>query len=174
MREHSGYAQARQVAPRQPPCHGLTSFENKPPLTGAAMRRAALGVCFALTVVACGSKSPITPSPPMTRIISLSGNLDFGTLPINQSVTSTLTIRSNGNAPLIITGITWFQNGGPDDILPADVIPNWRSGTIQPGASQEVVVRFTPRSPVSYSGTITVNGDVMSGTTTIQFTGAGR
>ena len=138
------------------------------------MRHTAVGMCFALTLVACGSKSPTTPSPTPTRIISLSGNIDVGNIPINQSSTATLSIRNNGNAPLTVTGVTWSQ--APTDPEAPPVITNlgWRSGTIQPGDLQDVVVQFTPAQPGSFNGAITVQGNQTSGVSGIAFTGAGR
>ena len=138
------------------------------------MRRAAVGVCFALTLVACDSKSPTTPSPTPTRIISLSGNIDVGNIPINQSSTATLGIRNNGTAPLTITGVSWSQAPTEPDAPPAITNLSWRSGSIQPGALQDVVVEFRPTQPGPFNGAITVNGDQTSGTNGIGFTGVGR
>ena len=96
------------------------------------MRRTALSVCLAMTLVACGSKSPTTSSPTPTRIISLSGNIDVGVIPINQSSTATLSIRNNGTEPLIITGVTWFQAATDPETSPVITNLSWRNGTIQP------------------------------------------
>lgn len=131
----------------------------------------ALTVVCLLSAIACGSKSPTSPSTPSTptptRIIQLGGNMDFGQIQINQSFSATLNVRNNGNAPLTITGIT--GSGG----ITAVTALSWTSGTIAPGTSQDITVRFTPTAPQTYSGTITVNGDQTSGTNTIQFTGTG-
>jgi hypothetical protein len=47
------------------------------------------------------------------------------------------------------------------------------SGTVQPGGSQAVTVRFTPTIPQLYSGTINVVGDQTSGSNIVNFLGQG-
>lgn len=131
-------------------------------------------VClFAPPLSSCGSKSPTSPSntpPPSatpTKIISLNGNLAFGDIQVGQSFTATLEIRNSGNAALTVTGLT--ASGGIGSSLAA----SWTEGTIAPGASQMVTIRFSPTSATSYSGTLTVAGDHTSGTNTISISGTG-
>lgn len=124
-----------------------------------------------LTVAACGSKSPTSPSttpPPtttQTRVISLEGTLDFGAIQINQSFSATLRIHNSGTAQLTVTSLT-----GPNT---ANFSASWTSGTIPAGSSQAVTIRFSPTAPQSYGGTLTVNADHTSGTNTIQIAGRG-
>jgi hypothetical protein len=96
----------------------------------------------------------------------LGGNLRFGDVIIgdvrNDGV---LTISNDGNTALTVTGMTQPAGGAYS--------ASWTSGTISPGATQTVNIRFAPTVVQSYTGNITVNGDQTSGTNTIQVVGAG-
>jgi N-acetylmuramoyl-L-alanine amidase len=98
----------------------------------------------------------------VTRVIGLSGNLAFGSVTVGTTATRTLTISNSGNATLTVSGITY----------PSGFSGAW-SGTIGPGGSQNVTVRFAPTSVTSYGGTVIVNGDQTSGTNTIAASGTG-
>ena len=97
-----------------------------------------------------------------TRIISLSGNLAFGSVMVGSSAQSTLTINNTGNSTMTISSISY----------PGGFSGNW-SGTIAAGGSQPVTVTFSPVSATSYSGTVTVNSDMTSGVNTIATSGTG-
>ncbi len=138
------------------------------------MKKALLLATAALLAISCGSKStPTSPStnpPPTaspTRIINLSGAMDFGNIQVGQSFSATLHIGNAGNSPLTVTGIT--GNNNITSVLKA----NWTSGSVPAGGNQDVVMTFTPGAARTYSGTITVNGDHTSGTNTIAFSGTG-
>ena len=129
------------------------------------IRRALL--LLALAAAACGKDSPTaptpTPAPANTRVVSLSGSLAFGAVEIGRTSDLTLTIGNTGTATLSVTGIT----------SPAGYTLNWTNGTIAPGGSQQVTVRFAPTAAQSYGGTLTVNGDHTGGTNTASLSGAG-
>lgn len=99
---------------------------------------------------------------PTTKVIALSGDMAFGNVTINTTVTRTLTITNTGTALLTVTSITY-----PTGFTGAF------SGTIAPGASHDVSVVFAPTLVQSYSGTITVASDKTSGTNTVSASGAG-
>lgn len=138
--------------------------------TMAALRRSALALALAVFATACGgggSSTPTspTPTPPgPTRIVNVSGNLAFGDVPVGSSRDLSFTIANTGTATLTVSGLS--ITGG----LAAITTASWLSGTIAPGASQSVTVRFSPTAAGSYSGTLTVNGDQTSGTNTIAVT----
>jgi uncharacterized protein YkwD len=96
-------------------------------------------------------------------VITLSGNLAFGAVEVGKTSELTLTIGNSGARTLSVTGIT----------SPAGYTPNWTSGTIAPGGSQQVTVRFAPAAAQSYDGTLVVNGDQTSGTNTVSLSGTG-
>ncbi len=100
-----------------------------------------------------------------TRIISLSGDLTFGTVNIGQQANAQFRITNSGNSTLTITGMTGPAGG----VYTA----SWLSGAIAPGASQLVTVFFTPTAAQNYNGTLTVIGDQTSGTNTIPISGSG-
>ena len=100
---------------------------------------------------------------PATRIISLSGDMDFGEVTIGQSGQRTLTISNDGNSTLTVSSIS-FPSGFSGD---------WTSGSVAAGGSQEVTVTFSPTEAATYDGTITVNSDHTSGTNTASCSGTG-
>ncbi len=106
--------------------------------------------------------TPTTPSTP-TRIISLSGDLTFGSVQTGQTPTTTMTVTNSGNAALTITSTSY----------PSGFTGNFANGTIAAGASQSVTVMFIPTTAQAYSGTITFTGDQTSGTNTIAVSGTG-
>ena len=127
---------------------------------------------FALAASACGGQeSPTAPTPvssssaaqTASRVVSLSGSLTFGRVEVGRTAESALTVANSGTAALSVSGIT-----APDGFT-----VNWSSGTIAPGGSQQVVVRFAPTAARSYTGTLTVNGDQTAGSNTIQLAGSG-
>lgn len=131
----------------------------------------ALGVLAALSIACGGSDSPSTPTAPSTstptRVMSLSGSLTFGGVDVGDSREQSFTISNTGTAPLAITGMT--ATGGFADHSNA----SWTSGTIAPGGSQVVTVRFTPKATGTFNGTFTVNGDQTSGANTLPITASG-
>ncbi|MGE4490024.1 MAG: choice-of-anchor D domain-containing protein, partial [Kiritimatiellales bacterium] len=106
----------------------------------------------------------ITPAP--TRIISLSGDLDFPQTQVGLSVSvpGALKISNTGNSSLNITGIS-YPSGFSGE--------NWK-GTILDGGEKNITVTFSPAAARDYNGTITVNSDNRTGgENTITCTGLG-
>ena len=97
-----------------------------------------------------------------TRIISLSGNMVFGDVPVGSSLQRTLTISNTGNSTLNVSGLSYASC----------LSGNW-SGAIAEGSSHNVTITFSPLLQSSYSGNITVNSDKTAGTSTISFSGTG-
>ena len=97
-----------------------------------------------------------------TRIISLSGDLSFGSISVGTLTTRTLTIANTGDSALTVTSIS-YPNGFRGD---------W-SGTIAAGALQNVVVTFAPTAAVGYGGELTVNSDKTGGISTRTLSGVG-
>jgi uncharacterized membrane protein len=104
-----------------------------------------------------------TGTAPPTRIISLTGNLAFGSVQVGATATAQLTITNSGNATLTVTGIA----------VPIGYAANWTSGTIAPGASRYVTITFAPAAAQTYNGTLVVNADQTGGTNTIAVSGTG-
>jgi hypothetical protein len=133
-----------------------------------------LGVfLLAILANACGSgggsptsPTPSTPAAPAaTRIISLGGNLAFGEVQVGSSRSATLTISNGGNATLTVSGLG--ATGG----IVAQSSASWTSGTIAPGASQQVTITFRPTTAGTFAGTVTVDADHTSGTNSIPISG---
>lgn len=111
-----------------------------------------------------GSSTPtmLTVGTTSTRIISVSGNLAFGSVTVGSTPQSTLTIYNTGNSTLTVSGISY----------PSGFSGAW-SGTIAAGGSHGVTVTFSPTAVTSYGGTVTVNSDATSGGNTIAASGTG-
>jgi uncharacterized protein YkwD len=122
---------------------------------------------LALAASACEKNNPTAPTPNSpsanTRVISLTGTLAFGAVEIGKTSDLTLTIVNAGTGTLSVSGIT-----SPDGYA-----LSWTNGTITPGGSQQVTVRFAPTSARSYDGTLTVNGDHTGGANTASLSGTG-
>lgn len=113
--------------------------------------------CLTLNL-ACGG-SPNSPSE--SRVVSLTGDLTFPNAIVGSPQQTTLTIRNTGSAPLTITALT-----GPNWLA-----ANWTSGTIAPGGTQLVSIRFVPPVAGQYAGTIVANADQTGGSNAINVSG---
>jgi len=127
----------------------------------------ALALAIALFCAGCGgSSNSSTPTSPTTstpvtstRVINVTGDLNFGQLTVGDAQTKVMTIANNGTGPLTVTGLSGPCGGS--------FTVSWASGTISAGSSQSVSVRFAPTAAQSCTGVVTVNGDQTSGTNTI-------
>jgi chitodextrinase len=104
----------------------------------------------------------VTIDSPITRVIGLSGDLDFGVVPTNTVGTRTLTIANSGNSMLNVSNITY----------PLGFSGAW-SGAIASGSSTNVTVTFAPTALTSYGQTVMVISDATSGTASLQISGTG-
>ncbi len=133
--------------------------------------RCLLLVAVAASTSDCGKGSPAAPTSAsnstagavVTRVVSLGGSLNFGAVEIGKTSELTLTIGNTGTGSLSVTGIT----------APGGYTPSWTNGTIAPGGSQQVTVRFAPLAAQSYDGLLTVHGDHTAGTNTASLSGTG-
>jgi len=128
------------------------------------MIRQSLAVSLTLCLVACSKDSPTAPGGTApTRILSVTGNLAFGGVEVGAVKELSFSIVNGGNAPLTVTGIT----------VPDRYRPDWTSGQIPAGGSQNVTLRFEPWAPMAYDGTLTISADQTSGTPTLGISGTG-
>ena len=95
-------------------------------------------------------------------IISVSGNLDFGTAFIGDFIVSDFVISNTGLVPLTISNIIL-----PND---TDFAVDWTDGIIQPGASQTVNIGYSPSSEGDHSGILQIISDATQGNGTLQVT----
>jgi hypothetical protein len=87
---------------------------------------------------------------------------------VGSSATATLTISNTGNAALSVSGIS-ASGAGLSTVLFSD----WSSGTVAPGASQQVTIQFAPAAAQAYSGNVVVSSDATGGTNTVPVAGTG-
>lgn len=120
-----------------------------------------------ICLAACSKDSPTSPTPTPTttetRVIALFGSLAFGSVDINTSVTRGFQIANHGNAPMTVTSMT----------APGGYTASWTSGVIAAGAVQDIAIRFSPTEARTYNGTLTVQANQTSGTTTTSVSGTG-
>ncbi|CAD0002416.1 Ig-like domain-containing protein [Flavobacterium salmonis] len=100
---------------------------------------------------------PVSGSGAITKIINISGNLDFVLFADTGCVFQNMTISNTGNTNLNITGI---NVGSPFAV-------NWTNGVIPPGQSKNVTVRFCSMGDRIYQSTINVLSDKTDGVSTI-------
>ncbi|HEX5070031.1 MAG TPA: FG-GAP-like repeat-containing protein [Vicinamibacterales bacterium] len=129
---------------------------------GFSVQSLAISPAAPATVYAGGDVFVTNVGQAITRVIAISGNLDFGLAPIGGSPSRTLTITNSGNSNLTVSGIAY----------PAAFGGAW-SGTILPGGHQDVIVTFSPSALALYGGTVTVTADQTSGTATATASGRG-
>ncbi|MCF7837803.1 MAG: choice-of-anchor D domain-containing protein [Candidatus Marinimicrobia bacterium] len=95
------------------------------------------------------------------RDIRLEGDLEFGTLRVNETATRAFAIHNDGNAPLNVSGITYppgYSGGG--------------AVTVQPGAQHPVNVTFAPTPAGNYDGVLTVQSDATAGGNSLPLAGS--
>jgi hypothetical protein len=98
-----------------------------------------------------------------TRILNLSGNLDFGEVTVNGYGLRTLTISNGGNSPLHISGLSHSNGKFAGSFV----------GTIPVGVSRNITLAFQPTVTGVLGGTLVVNSDATSGQATVVETGRG-
>lgn len=121
------------------------------------------------TITVASNATLGTPSIPVsgtgtgsTKIISLSGILDFGSLLVGRTLSSSLIITNVGNATLNVSSIT----------LPSGFSGSF-SGTVAAGASHTVAITFSPTAVLTYGGFVSVNSDATGGGSTFEISGQG-
>jgi hypothetical protein len=97
-----------------------------------------------------------------TRLISVSGDLAFGTVTVGSSSNRTLAISNTGNSTLTVGSISYPRGFSGD----------W-SGVISAGGSTNLVVMFAPGVATDYYGSLTVNSDATGGGNTLSVSGVG-
>lgn len=110
------------------------------------------------TTAASGTGIPLN-----APAIGLTADLAFGPVSVGGSAHRTMVIVNQGNSPLTVSSVSYPSGFGG----------NWSSGTVPVGNSQAVTVTFSPLSPISYGGLVTVNSDAISGTNTTAASGSG-
>ncbi len=101
-------------------------------------------------------------TPRIERPIFLSGDLSFGTVPVGESATRTLTISNAGNAALNVNSIN----------LPEGFTTSF-SGAIAPTNAVDAAITFAPLTGGPFGGTLKVTSDATSGTTNYFISGTG-
>jgi hypothetical protein len=124
-------------------------------------------------VSACNKKSPIDPSlfalsSSGTRLISLSGDISFGSIPVGTTATRELVITNTGTGPVSVTGLA--TEGGTGTL---GFTQNFTAGAIAPGGTKTVGLAFTPAVGQSYGFFLTVQGNQTSTSNTIMVEGTG-
>ena len=135
---------------------------------------AVLNISAPFTQPQPGGSVLVTVSNPQASVssLSLSGNLTFGTVNINQTSEAVLNVINTGNVPITVTGLTFPV--GVDGNSPVFTAPNQAFPFIvQPGLTVPVVISFIPTESISYDGIVTVASNATTGTSIFPISGAG-
>lgn len=141
---------------------GFVAADNVADFSGKVNDSGAVSGTWTSPYVGSGVFSGQRESNSSTKVIGLSGNLNFGGVVTGQTSTAILTITNSGNTVLTVTNITY----------PSCFSGVW-SGTVAAGSATNVTVTFAPVAVTNYSGTVTVNSDKTDGTDTISASGSG-
>jgi hypothetical protein len=98
-----------------------------------------------------------------SRLLAVEGPLVFGSATANFTHQRNIVISNIGTMPLSVTGVS----------LPEGFSGNW-SGTLTPGASQEVKIHFTPMELKAYGGNLSVFSDAVGGSSSLAISGEGE
>jgi hypothetical protein len=98
-----------------------------------------------------------------SKVIALSGTLNFGVVAVNTSSNLNFAISNLGSTNLTVTNITF----------PAGFVLSWTNGIIAAGSNQVVTVTFSPLAATNYGGTIAVASDATSGNNVLAVSGLG-
>jgi len=113
-----------------------------------------------------GFRTVLSPDPlphtPEPRVLSLRGDLDFGTIPLGEEEIRDLVMVNLGNMDMTVSGIS----------LPQGFNGDW-SGVIGPATAQVVRITFTPQTVQSHGGDLVVYTDATSGDNTLPVVGVG-
>ena len=126
---------------------------------------AVAGAVATLTVPANAPKTVSVAFVPIntpTRLMTLAGDLNFGSVRVGQTAQRIMTISNKGNLDLYVSSID-YPNGFKG---------TW-SGAIHPNSSQNVAIEFAPTADISYGGVVIVNSDKTGGNNVIAITGIG-
>jgi len=140
------------------------------------MHRVALSLALCVLLGACHSvTSPSQPNQnpelPVTRIIALEGDLNFGDIPLNSSPIKTIRIVNRGTGAMRVTGFTTPRGSGvcqePGDPEFCAIVASWTDGEIGGSQWQDVTVRLDLGMIENWSGTFTVNSNATGPNTLI-------
>ena len=99
-----------------------------------------------------------------SHIISLSGDLDFGDVVIDDAAQRTLSINNEGSSAINISGINY----------PSPAFGGSFIGTVFPMSTQNIVITFFPDSESAFGGEVEVGTvETVTGNTTIAISGNG-
>lgn len=108
---------------------------------------------------------------PIPAVAPSPTSLAFGSQPVGTSGTAqTVTVANIGGAPLTVSGVSI---AGPDADQFTKTGDTCSGGTVAPGASCAVGVRFAPVATGPAVGALVIAGDAPAGSTSIALTGTG-
>jgi hypothetical protein len=104
---------------------------------------------------------------PVADLTVLPTSLDFGTLPVGTTVEQTVTLRNDGAVDLDVTQLTPTHAA-------YTVVNDPTPLTLEPGASQDITVRYSPGEPGLHQGNLQITStDPDEGVMTVALMGTG-
>jgi hypothetical protein len=110
-----------------------------------------------------------------TRIITVGGDLNFGSIPLGASTQRTVIIGNAGDSTLTVSNLIYTPTQAHGQIA----FQGNFSGPLPPGVSVFVPITFTPTplnrgtNDLSFQGDLSINSDATSGTNFISISGVG-
>jgi hypothetical protein len=102
--------------------------------------------------------------------VELASDVEFGPHPLGAAgVVKSLLLKNTGTAPLRITGISLGGAGGRDFAI----VSGGKSGTVPPGASRALVLRFTPMAVGRRSAALAIRHNAGAPGATVTLGGTG-
>ena len=109
----------------------------------------ALVSCLAVLSTGCGSGLN---APDASVLLASPGNVNFGDVPVGQSVNSAVSLFNQGPKPVVVSELSLA--GQPFSISSGNALPI----SIPAGGSYTLKISFTPSTTANYSGQISIMG----------------
>ena len=120
--------------------------------------------------------APFTQPPPNGNVVvqvinplavvaslSISGDLTFPPTEVGSTAQALMLLENTGNAPITVTAVA----------LPVGFSTSYTGGLIPIGATQDVIVTFTPTAAITYAGSVVVGSSATTGTSVYPISGTG-
>ncbi len=124
------------------------------------MKNSLLLITCLISLISCTKKSENT--EPLSIVISLSGNLNFGEVQIGKETSKTLVIKNIGTGAITINSI----------VTPSGFTASY-SGEISANQNRDITILFSPTEEKEYSGDIIINSNQTGGDNRIAISGKG-
>lgn len=110
----------------------------------------------------------VLPPPPVVSILVDPASINFGTVPVGNSQSATITITNPGSSNIALTGSVGTLSN------PFSVVSGNGSFSLQPGQSRIVALSFTPQAGGTMNANLVISHNAPGNVTNIPLTGTGQ